>query len=156
MTTDRDLCLDLGTEHLRWLGDTRFIYGFVRGSEYSAGPFVITMLTKEIFFTVVYNSPMQCTIHVKVDTADKGLMIQRLNETRQAQHDRRDRLDMNTESAEAPETTFSTIPPVRMLEPDSSWISMKSGTKYAKPEKKPSPNWPLTGSWSEGEAMLYV
>jgi sphingosine kinase len=23
--------LDLGTEHLRWMGDTRFMYGFVRG-----------------------------------------------------------------------------------------------------------------------------
>lgn len=22
---------DLGTEHLRWMGDTRFVYGFLRG-----------------------------------------------------------------------------------------------------------------------------
>jgi len=99
---------------------------------------------------------MQCTIHVKVDTADKGLMIQRLNETRQAQHDRKGHLDINLESTDVPEATFSARPPVRMLEPDSSWISMKSGTNYAKPEKKPSPKWPVTGSWSEGEAMLYV
>lgn len=27
--------LDLGTEHLRWMGDTRFVYGLVRGSESS-------------------------------------------------------------------------------------------------------------------------
>ncbi len=25
--------LDLGTEHLRWMGDGRFVYGFLRGSE---------------------------------------------------------------------------------------------------------------------------
>ena len=25
--------IDLGTEHLRWLGSTRFIYGFLRGGE---------------------------------------------------------------------------------------------------------------------------
>lgn len=26
--------LDIGTEHLRWMGDTRFVYGFLRGSEF--------------------------------------------------------------------------------------------------------------------------
>ncbi len=25
--------LDIGTEHLRWMGDTRFIYGLFRGSK---------------------------------------------------------------------------------------------------------------------------
>jgi sphingosine kinase len=25
--------LDLGTEHLRWMGDTRFTYGFIKESE---------------------------------------------------------------------------------------------------------------------------
>jgi len=25
--------LDLGTEHLRWMGSTRFVYGFLRGSK---------------------------------------------------------------------------------------------------------------------------
>jgi sphingosine kinase len=27
--------IGIGTEHLRWLGDTRFVYGFLKGSEYS-------------------------------------------------------------------------------------------------------------------------
>ncbi len=25
--------LDLGTEHLRWMGSNRFVYGYLRGSE---------------------------------------------------------------------------------------------------------------------------
>lgn len=25
--------LDIGTEHLRWMGDSRFLYGFLRGSK---------------------------------------------------------------------------------------------------------------------------
>lgn len=25
--------LDLGTEHLRWMGSARFVYGFLRGSK---------------------------------------------------------------------------------------------------------------------------
>lgn len=35
--------LDINTENLRWMGDTRFIYGFLRGGtfphlDYSVGP----------------------------------------------------------------------------------------------------------------------
>ena len=35
--------LDIKTEHLRWMGDTRFVYGFLRGGAfirfiYAAGP----------------------------------------------------------------------------------------------------------------------
>ena len=35
--------LDIKTEHLRWMGDTRFVYGFLRGGAfirltYTAGP----------------------------------------------------------------------------------------------------------------------
>jgi len=26
--------LDVGTEHLRWMGDTRFVYGLLRGREF--------------------------------------------------------------------------------------------------------------------------
>ena len=32
--------LDIKTEHLRWLGDTRFVYGFLRG-----GPFIRRVYT---------------------------------------------------------------------------------------------------------------
>lgn len=27
--------LDLDTEHLRWMGDSRFVYGFIRGGVYA-------------------------------------------------------------------------------------------------------------------------
>lgn len=30
--------LDLGTEHLRWMGSSRFVYGYLRGGRYL--PFV--------------------------------------------------------------------------------------------------------------------
>ena len=32
--------LDLGTEHLRWLGSSRFVYGYLRGSKYCPSAFV--------------------------------------------------------------------------------------------------------------------
>jgi hypothetical protein len=28
--------LDIGTDHLRWMGSKRFVYGFVRGREYKS------------------------------------------------------------------------------------------------------------------------
>lgn len=82
-------------------------------------------------------------------------MIQRLNESRQAH-------DTGNQSAQDPtiggEPSNPSIPPVRMLEPDESWISLESGNQYAKAEKKdgPSPRWSSNGSWTPGEGMLYV
>jgi hypothetical protein len=101
---------------------------------------------------------MDCTIHIKVETADKGLMIQRLNETRRAELGRRKNELGDDRHGEDVETTNFTIPPLRTLEPDSTWVTMQSGTHYAQAEDRnaPSPNWPVRGSWSEGEGMLYV
>jgi hypothetical protein len=38
--------VDLGTEHLRWLGSNRFIYGFLRGGESCASD---SKLNPELF-----------------------------------------------------------------------------------------------------------
>jgi hypothetical protein len=32
--------LDLGTDHLRWMGSNRFVYGYLRGSKYCLSAFV--------------------------------------------------------------------------------------------------------------------
>ena len=42
--------LDINTEHLRWMGSTRFIYGFLRGGAFihlvcTVGPHHITLLS---------------------------------------------------------------------------------------------------------------
>jgi hypothetical protein len=109
--------------------------------------------------TVISNSSMQCKIHIKVETADKGLMIQRLNESRQAHAQRDDDPDQIRKAANGHhEDTSPSIPPIRMLEPDETWLSLESGNQYVKVEKKegPSPRWSSNGSWDEGEGMLYV
>lgn len=41
--------LDLGTEHLRWMGSSRFTYGFLRGGEYL--PFVSVPSLNETSFS---------------------------------------------------------------------------------------------------------
>jgi hypothetical protein len=43
--------LDINTEHLRWMGDTRFIYGFLRGGGFThrvctVGPHLILFLSR--------------------------------------------------------------------------------------------------------------
>lgn len=41
--------LDIGTENLRWMGDARFVFGFIRGCKSSSSefyPFWIRNLTK--------------------------------------------------------------------------------------------------------------
>jgi sphingosine kinase len=37
--------LDIGTEHLRWMGDARFMVGFLRGSEHFSISFLKLLLT---------------------------------------------------------------------------------------------------------------
>ena len=116
---------------------------------------------RDICIEVFFNSSMRCKIHIKVETADKGLMIQRLNESRQAHVERNSHLD-RSEPREPPVTVehlpSPSIPPVRALEPDETWITLESGNQYAKAEKKdgPSPRWSSNGSWAPGEGMLYV
>ncbi|GAB1517206.1 sphinganine kinase lcb4 [Rhizoctonia solani] len=52
--------LDLGTENMRWMGDTRFIAGFLRG--------------------VASNKPCAMTLSIKVASRDKAQMVEALHE----------------------------------------------------------------------------
>ncbi|CAE6482199.1 unnamed protein product [Rhizoctonia solani] len=52
--------LDLGTENMRWMGDTRFIAGFLRG--------------------VASNKPCAMTLSIKVANRDKAQMVKSLHE----------------------------------------------------------------------------
>ncbi|TIC72190.1 hypothetical protein E3Q00_04251 [Wallemia mellicola] len=52
--------LDIGTEGMRWLGDTRFVIGYVR--------------------SLITNSPCPCEIYVKIDEDNKDEMIKQLRE----------------------------------------------------------------------------
>lgn len=136
--------VDLGTEHLRWLGDTRFVYGFVKG--------------------LVYNSAMKARLYLKVDTADKGLMVQRLNDCR---HQKRNRKLSQVPKPIEDDETLQEIPPPRILEPDSTWVTIESGTRYRQPKShqgrgsspgSSSSDAPLNpkGSWTEGDGIIYI
>ena len=62
--------LDINTEHLRWMGDTRFIYGFLRGSAF-AHLVHSSRLTSPPHFAVIRQRPCPIKISLKVSERDK-------------------------------------------------------------------------------------
>ena len=64
--------LDINTEHLRWMGSTRFIYGFLRGSAFTylvRTP--LYRLTSLLRFVVIWQRPCPIKISLKVSERDK-------------------------------------------------------------------------------------
>lgn len=112
---------------------------------------------------------MKCRISIKVDTADKGLMIQRLNASR---HSRATKTGLNVHGPPASEQQKGDdradddeepLPPARQLTPDAEWIVLESGTQYGTGQKDLTTTGgsgsgvaPSKGSWKEGEGIIYV
>lgn len=144
--------VDLGTEHLRWMGDARFVYGFLRG--------------------IIWNSPMKCRISMKVVNADKGLMIKRVKESRHSRystspisspgHGNPDPCGVPSKAKENLDESSvdESLPPIRELVPDDEWIVLESGTKYGGGQKDTLgvQEGAVTkkGSWKDGEGILYI
>lgn len=65
--------LDIGTEHLRWMGDARFVYGYIRGGK--------TLFTDERASTItvllgLFNrKPCPISVSVKITERDKHKML---------------------------------------------------------------------------------
>lgn len=115
-----------------------------------------------VLHTVVfYNSPMKCKIHMKVKSADKGLMKQQLNLINHVSQT----TVADGQSAGASES--ADIPPARILEPESDWVTLVSGKEYgsSKSVRELASNGEalgdagrdaMKGSWKEGEGFLYI
>lgn len=70
---------DILTEHLRWMGDTRFIYGTIKGSK------MVSSLNKDFLDNVIVLALKPCPvkIQIKVAGSDKLRMADLANESRQ-------------------------------------------------------------------------
>ncbi|KAJ9094054.1 hypothetical protein QFC21_006155 [Naganishia friedmannii] len=90
--------VDLKTEHLRWMGDARFIYGFIRGGKLDETN----------------------GLHLKVVNGDKALMIKQ-----STAHRERQRSQTNTTGDSQTEAVV--IPPPRNLDPNDDWVTITSG-----------------------------
>lgn len=67
--------LDLKTEHLRWMGDARFVYGFLRGSTF----FRLTHTVARLTFpnpVVIWQRPSPIKISFKASERDKLKMLE--------------------------------------------------------------------------------
>jgi sphingosine kinase len=67
--------LDINTEHLRWMGDTRFVYGFLRGSAFTY-LVRVTTTSHPHFVSVIWQRPSPIKISLKVSERDKHKLIE--------------------------------------------------------------------------------
>ncbi|KAH9952236.1 ATP-NAD kinase-like domain-containing protein [Amylocystis lapponica] len=123
--------LDLGTEHLRFLGSSRFVIGFLRG--------VLTM------------NPCPVKLSIKVAESDKDKMVQTMQTSRsggRTRHDARSQLDSVDKSASdtdvAPDTPSSShgppsaLPELQHSAPDAEgWITFEKPLSYVYGGKGP-------------------
>ena len=63
----------LGTEHLRWMGDARFMYGFLKGSECLIPAFAIDGLI--LLYPVVSQYATPIEVELKIADDDKQHLV---------------------------------------------------------------------------------
>lgn len=120
--------LDLGTENLRWMGDSRFIYGFVRGCMYN--PSHSSSLTYESTLVIQFKT---CPVQLSYKLAEKDK--QRMAEV---VHARTKELASKYKSLQpivVPEG--SGLPPLKHLSNDDGWTTFDGPILYVYAGKGP-------------------
>ena len=177
--------LDIGTEHLRWMGDTRFVLGFLKG--------------------VALNKTVKCRIHLDVRESDKIEMARAARERVKApiQHEDAEAKTVaevraalgqavlgegdevagnageagqeqaqergarvngreGTAAGDRPhsdETATGPLDAAKQLERDAGWLTIESGTPQAGAYPKPHTENALPaphGGWPDGQGLLYM
>jgi sphingosine kinase len=70
--------LDIGTEHLRWMGDTRFMVGLIKGGMWFWAPFDQTSAHTFRLNQVIQFKPCPVQLSIKVAEQDKAKMAEAL------------------------------------------------------------------------------
>lgn len=148
--------LDFGTEHLRWMGDTRFIYGYVRG--------------------VVQSKNYKMRMRFDVTNTDKEAMARAARDAARADMtplkpgERRDShaVVQGPQTASASSKALANgsigseddgpIAPHVPLQPNDSWVTIESNTDKRLRRGSTSP--PTTpgdkmGGWQNGDSLSY-
>jgi sphingosine kinase len=95
--------VDLGTEHLRWMGDARFVLGFIRG--------------------VLAWKPCPVQLSIKVVEQDKAKMVENLEANRTRVN--------NQQLPSSPEQNFGTsLPPLKYTNDNEGWITFDKPLCY--------------------------
>jgi sphingosine kinase len=95
--------LDLGTEHLRWMGSNRFLYGYLRG--------------------VISAKTYRFKISAKIDAADKAAMVEALRKyENSATNDEHPRAEVESLSTE--------LPPLQYVDDYEGWSTFEGPILY--------------------------
>ncbi|KAK4689535.1 sphingosine kinase, partial [Tremellales sp. Uapishka_1] len=165
--------LDIGTENIRWIGDTRFVLGFLKG--------------------VIKNQNFKCRLKMRVVQEDKVEMARNARDRARAARgqivgggsldglvDGVGLLDINSngkrgggsqppeahgkasndglvqEEAKDGDIADGAIPRPQPLEPDGTWKVIESREKTVPAKSAVNQEAMTNGSWIDGEGMLYV
>ncbi|GMK53631.1 hypothetical protein CspeluHIS016_0102170 [Cutaneotrichosporon spelunceum] len=172
--------LDIGTENLRWIGDSRFVYGYLRGVMQSKS------CKARIKLDIVDSDKERMAREAKeAALADRGTTtigggtdplqlirgVQTMSVASQAvangggygngltpsssRNNSGSTMKpsgvVGQDSAKDTVTDEEGLPPVDLLEPTESWVTVDSSGNGRFDDKSGTPN-----MWSEGEAMLYL
>jgi sphingosine kinase len=119
--------LDLGTERLRWMGDARFVLGFLRGCAHEFYKPFECRFPDLIIPSVVAFKPCPVTLSIKVAARDKYAMAEASQSHRVA-----------TQSDSTWEDTGSSLPPLKYSRDDEEgWVTFDKPILYVYGGKGP-------------------
>lgn len=122
--------LDIGTEHLRWMGDTRFMYGLLRGSMDLTLSFALSFPDSDI---VITHKPCPVKLSYKLAESDKLKMAKTL-EARQ----RDDLIGAPSVPSIPTESSDSSLPPLKNhSEDEEGWVTLEEPLLYVYAGKGP-------------------
>ena len=110
--------LTLGTEHLRWLGSGRFVYGYLRRSESCASDFFKSWFLNHP--QVVTGKTYRFKISAKVGASGKAEMVEALRK-----HENSAPNDNERPRAEAGEHPSTELPPLRYVDDYDGWTTFE-------------------------------
>lgn len=155
--------LDIGTENLRWMGDTRFVYGFFRGVVQSRS------LKARLRLDVITDDKKEMAAEARRAAADErgqrviggGTDPLALIQGRQsfARHGKSEEVNGSPANGVHHEGEVDDVidddplPPARKLDPDDSWVTIESGRSGVVGDTKVGSG---AGGWQTEYKMLYL
>ncbi|EIW73704.1 hypothetical protein TREMEDRAFT_67509 [Tremella mesenterica DSM 1558] len=137
--------LDIGTEHLRWMGNSRFIYGYLRG--------------------LISQKKLSCRIRMKIVASDKVEMAREARQTVRSTQSVGGGIDpISPTNVYIPSKPTSkemsnidgSLPAPIELKPDESWKTIESTGTHLKTHKKGQNGKGANNDWVDGEGIIYV
>lgn len=163
--------LDIGTENMRWMGDTRFILGFVKGVAASKN-FKCRLKMKVVESDKVEMARLareaahkDIRIKENVNPDGKGLkLVQSNGKTEEEGEDGNATAEDGNRDGPDPEATIEEqewiddgpLDWAESLQPDDTWLCIDSTTSRAASRPHVTPQVNTDGAWRDGDGMLYM